>query len=118
MRAFDGGNDFSGVCVNLLRHPTWGRAQETYGEDTYHVGEFGLTLTEEVQSHNIMECIKHYAVNNIENSRFKVDIQADDRTMHEIYLPHFKKYVDGGAASLMSAYTCTRVSVSVKAKNL
>jgi beta-glucosidase len=25
---------FGGVCVNLLRHPSWGRAQETYGEKT------------------------------------------------------------------------------------
>jgi beta-glucosidase len=29
------------VCVNLLRHPGWGRAQETYGEDPYLVGEMG-----------------------------------------------------------------------------
>ena len=36
-----GGNLFGGVCVNLLRHPGWGRAQETYGEDPFHVGEFG-----------------------------------------------------------------------------
>ena len=28
-----GGNYFGGVCINLLRHPAWGRAQETYGED-------------------------------------------------------------------------------------
>ena len=27
-----GGNFFGGVCINLLRHPAWGR-QETYGED-------------------------------------------------------------------------------------
>jgi beta-glucosidase len=33
-----GANFFGGVCVNLLRHPAWGRAQETYGEDPYHVG--------------------------------------------------------------------------------
>ena len=26
------------VCMNLLRHPAWGRAQETYGEDPHHVG--------------------------------------------------------------------------------
>ena len=28
-----GGNFFGGVCINLLRHPAWGRAQETYGEE-------------------------------------------------------------------------------------
>ena len=26
-----GANLFAGVCVNLLRHPAWGRAQESYG---------------------------------------------------------------------------------------
>ena len=105
VRAFEGGNYFAGICINLLRHPAWGRAQETYGEDPYHVGEFGLSLTEQVQSHNVMGCVKHYAVNNIENSRFRVDIRADDRTLHEVYLPHFKKcVVQGGAASLMGAY--------------
>jgi beta-glucosidase len=105
VRAFEGGNYFAGICINLLRHPAWGRAQETYGEDPYHVGEFGLALTEQVQSHNVMGCVKHYALNNIENSRFRVDIHADDRTLHEIYLPHFKKcVVQGGAASPMGAY--------------
>ena len=33
------------VCVNVLRHPAWGRAQETYGEDPHHVGELGAALT-------------------------------------------------------------------------
>ena len=32
------------VCVNLLRHPAWGRAQETYGEDPHHLGEMGAAL--------------------------------------------------------------------------
>lgn len=99
-----GANYFAGVCINLLRHPAWGRAQETYGEDPFHVGEFGLALTQSVQAHNVMACLKHYAVNNIENSRFFVDVKADGRVMREIYLPHFKKSVDGGAASLMGAY--------------
>src|SRR5512137_703822 len=37
-----GANCCAAVCVNLLRHPAWGRAQETYGEDPFHVGEMGL----------------------------------------------------------------------------
>ena len=24
--------------INVLRHPRWGRAQETYGEDPFHIG--------------------------------------------------------------------------------
>ncbi len=98
-----GANYFGGVCINLLRHPAWGRAQETYGEDPYHLGEMGAALVRGVQRH-IMACIKHYACNSIENARFKVDVQADERTLQEIYLPHFKRCVEEGAASVMSAY--------------
>ena len=39
-----GANYFGGVCINLLRHPAWGRAQETYGEDTFHLGAFTRQL--------------------------------------------------------------------------
>lgn len=98
-----GGNFFAGVCINLLRHPAWGRAQETYGEDPHHLGEMGAALVRGVQQH-VMACIKHFACNSMENARFKVDVQADERTLQEIYLPHFKRCLDEGAASVMSAY--------------
>ncbi len=97
-------NCFGGVCINLLRHPAWGRAQETYGEDPFHVGEMGKSLMQAVQRHNVMACVKHYAANNIENSRFFVNVKASDRVLHEVYLPHFKKIVQAGAASIMGAY--------------
>jgi beta-glucosidase len=98
-----GGNFFGGICINLLRHPAWGRAQETYGEDPYHLGEFGAALTRGVQQH-AMACAKHYALNSMENARFKVDVQIRSRALHEIYLPHFKRVVDEGVAAVMSAY--------------
>ncbi len=103
-----GGNFFGGVCVNLLRHPAWGRAQETYGEDPYHVGELGASLTKGIQAHNVIACVKHYAFNNIENSRFFVNVQADDRSMHEVYLAHFKRIIQAGAAAVMGAYNLFR----------
>ncbi|MFW6313586.1 MAG: beta-glucosidase family protein, partial [Spirochaetota bacterium] len=103
-----GANYFGGVCINLLRHPAWGRAQETYGEDPFLVGELGAELTKGVQHHNVMACAKHYAVNNIENTRFKVNVTADERTMREVYLPHFRKCIDAGAASVMGAYNRVR----------
>lgn len=43
-----GGNYYGGVCINLPRNPRWGRAQECYGEDTYHLGEMGGSSDEEV----------------------------------------------------------------------
>lgn len=94
----------SNVCINLLRHPAWGRSQETYGEDPHHVGEMGAALVEGTQSQNVMATIKHLAVNSIENARFKVDVKASERVLHEVYLPHFKRAVDAGCATVMSAY--------------
>jgi len=98
-----GGTFFGGVCINLLRHPAWGRAQETYGEDPYHLGEMGAALTRGVQRH-AMACAKHYALNSMENARFTVDVSISPRALHEIYLPHFKRVVDEGVAAVMSAY--------------
>ncbi len=57
------------VCVNVLRHPAWGRAQETYGEDPHHVGELGAALTRGLQRH-VLACVKHFACNSMENARF------------------------------------------------
>ncbi len=94
---------YGGVCVNILRHPGWGRAQETYGEDPHHVGEMGAALTRGVQRH-AMACVKHFACNSMENARFTVDIAVDEATLHDIYLPHFKRIVDEGVAVVMSAY--------------
>jgi beta-glucosidase len=98
-----GANLFGGVCINLLRHPAWGRAQETYGEDPHHLGEMGAALVRGVQRH-AMACVKHFALNSIENARFRVDVRVSDRVLREVYLPHFERCVKEGAASVMSAY--------------
>ena len=98
-----GGTLFGGVCINLLRHPAWGRAQETYGEDPYLLGELGAALARGVQRH-AMACVKHYALNSMENARFKVNVRISARALHEIYLAHFKRVVDEGVAAVMSAY--------------
>lgn len=103
-----GANYFGGVCINLLRHPAWGRAQETYGEDPYHLGIMSAVLVRGVQKHNVMACAKHFACNSIENARFKVDVQIDERTLREVYLPHFQRCVEEGVASVMGAYNKLR----------
>lgn len=92
------------VCINLLRHPAWGRAQEVYGEDPHHLGEMGAALAQGIQTHNVVATVKHFALNSMENARFKVDVIADERTLHEVYLPHFKRVLDAGCATVMSAY--------------
>jgi beta-glucosidase len=98
-----GANLLGSVCINLLFHPAWGRAQETYGEDPVHVAEMGAAAVRGVQRH-VMACVKHFALNNMENARFQVDVTARPRVLHEVYLPHFRRCVEEGAACVMSAY--------------
>ncbi|MDR3123330.1 MAG: glycoside hydrolase family 3 C-terminal domain-containing protein [Treponema sp.] len=103
VRAY-GGNLFAGVCVNLPYNPGWGRSQESYGEDSFALGRMGSALVEGVQSEHVMACIKHYAFNSMEISRFKASVDCDRRTEREVFLPHFKDCIDAGAACVMSAY--------------
>lgn len=99
-----GANLFAGVCINVARNPRWGRTQESYGEDSYVLGEFGKALSVSVQEEGMIACIKHFALNSMEDLRFYVDVHTDDRTLNEVYLPHFKKCVDAGAQCVMGAY--------------
>ena len=99
-----GGNLFGGVCINLLRHPAGGRAQETYGEDPFHVGQMGAALTSGVQEVNVIACVKHFALNNQENTRYKINVDCSERTLREVYLPHFKDCIEAGAGSIMASY--------------
>jgi len=103
VRAYNG-NLFAGVCINLPYNPGWGRSQETYGEESFHLGKMGSALVRGVQDENVIACIKHFAFNSMEISRFKVSVNCDKRTEREVFLPHFKDCIDAGAGSVMSSY--------------
>jgi beta-glucosidase len=91
-------------CMNIIRHPYWGRTQETYSEDAFHVGRMASALTAGVQQH-VAACAKHYAGNNIEKGRATQDAVMDEQTLREIYLRHFEMVVqDGGVSCIMAAY--------------
>ena len=96
----------------------WGRAQETYGEDPYLLGRMGVALTKAMQDNGIIACPKHYALNSIEDLRFSVNAIADERTLHEVYLPHFKKCIDAGAMSIMGAYNKVNGTYACENKKL
>jgi beta-glucosidase len=91
-------------CMNLLRHPYWGRAQETYGEDPFHVGRLATAMTIGVQQH-IAANAKHFMAYDIEVSRDVNNSQLDEQTLRETYGRHFRMVVqDGGVASVMASY--------------
>ena len=99
-----GGNLSAGVCINLPYNPGWGRSQETYGEDSFHLGEMGAALVRGIQKKGVIACVKHFAFNQMENARFKVNVDCTRRTEREVFLPHFKKCIDQGAGAVMSSY--------------
>ncbi|MDP6374530.1 MAG: glycoside hydrolase family 3 C-terminal domain-containing protein [Pseudomonadales bacterium] len=102
--AAKGGNVVLAPTINLLRHPGWGRAQETYSEDPHHTGAMGSAFISGVQN-RVLASPKHFALNNLENRRFETSADIDQRTLHEVYLPHFKRcVVEARAASIMTAY--------------
>jgi beta-glucosidase len=91
-------------CMNLLRHPYWGRAQETYGEDPYQIGRLASAMVVGVQQH-IAANAKHFMAYDVENGRAKNDSEMDEQTLREIYGRHFRMVVqDSGVASVMASY--------------
>lgn len=98
-----GANLFAGVCVNLPPFPGWGRTQESFGEDPVLLGTMGAALTAGVQPW-VMACVKHYALNSMEEARFVVDVRVSEEVLHEAYLPHFRTIVESGVDAVMSAY--------------
>ncbi|NLU23264.1 MAG: glycosyl hydrolase [Clostridiales bacterium] len=117
IRAY-GGNFYGGVCINLPYNPGWGRSQESYGEDNFHLGSMGSALVEGIQKHNVIACIKHFAFNSMENGRFTASVNADDRTEQEVYLDHFRRCINSGAAAVMSSYNMYRGTYCGQQKHL
>jgi beta-glucosidase len=105
-------------CMNIIRHPFWGRTQETYGEDMYHVGRMAAALSAGIQKH-VIACAKHYAANNVENNRANQNAQMDEQTLREIYARHFGMVAqEGGVGCVMAAYNSINGKKSTQNKHL
>ena len=100
-----GRNYLLGPCVNIHRFPAGGRNFESYGEDPYLTSRMAVNFIKSLQGKSVISSVKHFALNNQEWKRTEVDVQADERTMREIYLPAFEAAVkEGGVYTVMSAY--------------
>ena len=94
-----------GPTININRVPLWGRNFEGYGEDPFLTGQLGVAYIRGVQGGGVIPSVKHFAANNEEFERHRVDAKIDERTLHEIYLPAFKAAVQQGDAwAVMSCY--------------
>lgn len=82
-----------GPCVNIVRHPLAGRNFEAYSEDPYLAGKIGTAWVKGLQKGKVGASLKHYAANNQEIERGRGSSNLDERTLREIYLPHFEMVV-------------------------
>lgn len=104
----------------LSRDPRWGRVNETFGEDPYLTGELASALIEGYQGddlsspESVAACAKHYiAYGEATGARDACDSSVTYRKVREVFLPPFKKAVDAGCATFMTAYgsiDCTPVT--------
>ena len=82
-----------GPGINMKRSPLCGRNFEYFSEDPFLTGELGVGIVEGIQSGGVGTSVKHYAANNQETDRLRVDAQVDERTLREIYFPAFERIV-------------------------
>jgi beta-glucosidase len=100
-----GSNMSIGGGVDLMREPRNGRNFEYAGEDPILAGNIVGQLALGVQSQHIMGDIKHYAVNDQETGRNKVDVHMDKRTLRETDLLAFEIAIKlANPAGVMCSY--------------
>ena len=94
-----------GPGVNICRAPVNGRNFEYFGEDPFLAAMINVNWVKACSATGVVPTIKHFAANNEEADRNSVSVIVDERTMHEIYLPAFKKGVqEGGTVAVMCSY--------------
>ena len=97
--------------IDVARDARWGRCGETFGEDTYLVGQMGLALTKGLQGDmqggdDVLACIKHCIADSQPiNGANHAPSDISERTLHEIFLPPYELNIrEGQAGSLMTAH--------------
>ncbi len=94
-----------GPGVNIMRTPLNGRNFEYWGEDPFLTSRMAVAYIRGVQSHEVASCVKHFAANNQEWERNSINVEMDERTLREIYLPAFKAAVqEAGVLAVMGDY--------------
>lgn len=98
----------------LGRDTRWGRIDETFGEDPYLSGELGAAIIKGYQGDDlsdgerILACAKHYlGYGEAVGARDACDSEVTERKIREVFLPPFKKAVEAGCATIMTAYGST-----------
>lgn len=95
--------------INLKRTPLCGRNFEYFSEDPYLITQLAVPMIEGIESADVGACVKHFALNSQETERLWVNVEIDERTLRELYLPAFEAAVKrANVKSVMGAYNLFR----------
>lgn len=94
-----------GPGLNIRRSPLNGRNFEYFSEDPLISGAFAVACTRGIKKGGSNATLKHFACNNQEQFRSKVNAVVSERALREIYLKGFEMAVkESGANSIMTSY--------------
>ncbi len=94
-----------GPGLNIRRSPLNGRNFEYFSEDPYVSGVFAVACTRGIAQSGVYATLKHFACNNQEQYRTKVNAVVSERALRQIYLKGFEIAVrEGDARSVMTSY--------------
>ena len=102
-------NIMLGPSLNIQRTPLCGRNFEYMGEDPFLTARIAVNYIKGEQAQGVAACAKHFAANNQEVQRGSINVEMDERTLREIYLPAFRATVqEAGVLTIMGAYNLFR----------
>ncbi|MGO4545937.1 glycoside hydrolase family 3 N-terminal domain-containing protein [Paenibacillus sp. 2TAB23] len=97
--------------LDVVRDPRWGRTEECFAEDPYLIGELAAAAVEGLQGErldaegSVIATLKHFvAYGSSEGGRNAGPVHMGMRELHESDLLPFRKGVEAGALSVMTAY--------------
>ncbi|KAF2015754.1 glycoside hydrolase family 3 protein [Aaosphaeria arxii CBS 175.79] len=87
------------------RHPLGGRNFESFSEDPFLAGKLAAQVVTGLQEKGVAATIKHFAANEQETDRLKVDEIVPERALREIYMKPFEIAIrEANPWAVMTAY--------------
>jgi beta-glucosidase len=94
-----------GPGANLRRTPLAGRGYEYYSEDPILTGEMAGAVISGLQDNGVGAVLKHFACNESEVDRTRMNSLVSPRALREIYLKAFERAIERGRPwAVMSGY--------------